>query len=91
MSDELDIGPSLLSPRIAEPEPAPRPELAAAATGKFDGRALPRLKDAVEELERGLLAESLRRHAGNRSQVARELGIARSNLILKLAKYGLDT
>jgi len=30
------------------------------------------------------------RTGNNKSRLARELGISRSNLILKIAKYGLD-
>jgi len=82
--DAEQLGPELVSPRIAAATAA-RP-----AAPVFSGPRLPRLHEAVEELERGLIGESLRRNGGNRSKVARELGIARSNLVLKIARYGLE-
>ncbi|MBX5484052.1 MAG: sigma 54-interacting transcriptional regulator [Myxococcaceae bacterium] len=49
-----------------------------------------RLNDAVEQLEREMIFQGLERTGYNKSRLARELGISRSNLILKIAKYGLD-
>jgi transcriptional regulator with PAS, ATPase and Fis domain len=49
-----------------------------------------KLHDAVEALEREMISAGLTRTKGNRSQLARELGVARSNLILKIDKYGLQ-
>jgi two-component system, NtrC family, response regulator HupR/HoxA len=48
-----------------------------------------RLNDAVERLERDMIEHGLLRTQGNKSRLARELGISRSNLILKIQKYGL--
>ena len=45
---------------------------------------------AVELLEREMIHQGLIRTHHNKSQLARELGISRSNLILKIAKYGLE-
>ena len=36
-----------------------------------------------------MIREAIRRHAGNLSQVAQELGITRSSLYRRLEKYGL--
>ena len=47
------------------------------------------LKDAVEDLERRMIAAALGRTGGNKSQVAKDLGISRSSLILKVQQYGL--
>ena len=52
--------------------------------------ALQGSKDALQNAERRLLEDALRRHQGNRSAVARELGLARSTLHYKLARYKLD-
>lgn len=49
-----------------------------------------RLGDAVEQLERELISQGLERTKGNKSRLARELGISRSNLILKIQKFGLE-
>ena len=48
------------------------------------------LPDAVEELERRMIAEALRRHKGNISRAARELGITRRGLKLKLGRYAMS-
>ena len=49
------------------------------------------LRKAVAILERELIHEGLVRTRWNKSQLARELGISRSNLLAKLARYGLET
>jgi DNA-binding NtrC family response regulator len=49
-----------------------------------------RLNDAVEQLERQMISQGLARTRGNKSRLARELGISRSNLILKIQKYALE-
>lgn len=53
-------------------------------------RAVGRLNDAVELLEREMIQQGLSRTKNNKSRLARELGISRSNLILKISRYGLD-
>ncbi|MFZ5446857.1 MAG: sigma 54-interacting transcriptional regulator [Myxococcota bacterium] len=49
-----------------------------------------KLNDAVEQLEREMIGQGLTRTKGNKSRLARELGISRSNLILKIQKYQLE-
>ena len=56
----------------------------------------PVLKDAggtvlgsLEDVERTVIAETLKKCRGNRSQAARRLGIGRSSLWRKMKKYGL--
>jgi transcriptional regulator with PAS, ATPase and Fis domain len=49
-----------------------------------------RLNDAVEVLEREMISQGLSRTRGNKSRLSRELGISRSNLILKIQKYELE-
>lgn len=46
--------------------------------------------NALVDSEKALLQSSSQRHGGNRSAMSRELGIARSTLIYKLRKYGLE-
>ncbi|HYO99829.1 MAG TPA: sigma-54 dependent transcriptional regulator, partial [Pyrinomonadaceae bacterium] len=48
------------------------------------------LPDAVEELERRMIADALRRHKGNISRAARDLGITRRGLQLKLGRYAMS-
>ncbi len=49
-----------------------------------------KLKDALEELERDMIQEGLRRTGWNKSKLAKELGISRAGLIMKVEKYDLD-
>ena len=59
--------------------------------GRVQGaRVHGKLKDALEELERELIKEGLRRTGWNKSKLAKELGISRAGLIMKVEKYGLD-
>jgi len=48
------------------------------------------LPDAVEQLERNMIYEVLRRNHWNKTRAAQELRISRRNLIRKVTKYGLD-
>ena len=49
-----------------------------------------KMNDAVEALEREMISQGLNRTKGNKSRLSRELGISRSNLILKIQKYALE-
>lgn len=53
-------------------------------------RVTGKLKDALEELEREMIKEGLRRTGWNKSRLAKELGISRAGLIMKVEKYDLD-
>jgi two-component system, NtrC family, response regulator HupR/HoxA len=84
-SDEEIIPGELISPRIRQAGGQPAP------AGSFSfGGAPANLNAAVEMLEREMIHQGLVRTRHNKSQLARELGISRSNLILKIAKYGLE-
>ena len=48
------------------------------------------LADALAEVERRMIADSLRRHGGNISRAARELGLTRRGLYLKLERHDLS-
>lgn len=79
--EENKILPELLSPKILE----------LAEKSKVQGARLSgKLKDALEELERDMIREGLRRTGWNKSKLAKELGISRAGLIMKVEKYGLD-
>lgn len=80
-SSDPKIAAEMLSPKILE----------ASEKGKVQGtRVHGRLKDALEELEREMIKEGLRRTGWNKSKLAKELGISRAGLIMKVEKYGLD-
>ncbi len=79
--DETKVSEELLSPKILE----------LTEKNKIQGARLQgKLKDALEELERDMIREGLRRTGWNKSKLAKELGISRAGLIMKVEKYGLD-
>lgn len=79
--EDTKILPEMLSPKIME----------IAEKSKVQGARLHgKLKDALEELERDMIREGLRRTGWNKSKLAKELGISRAGLIMKVEKYGLD-
>jgi DNA-binding NtrC family response regulator len=47
------------------------------------------LREALEESERHILLEALRRHGGRRKETAQELGVNRTTLFNKMRKYNL--
>lgn len=48
------------------------------------------LADALAEVERRMIAEALRKHKGNISRAARELGLTRRGLYLKLERHAMS-
>jgi DNA-binding NtrC family response regulator len=62
--------------------------IAGASPGSPPIERLP-LKEAIAALERKMILEALDRAAGNRSEAARQLGIARTQLYLKLTEHGI--
>ncbi|PWU19163.1 MAG: nitrogen fixation protein NifA [Bdellovibrio sp.] len=79
--EETKILPEMMSPKIIE----------AGERSKVQGARLQgKLKDALEDLEREMIKEGLRRTGWNKSKLAKELGISRAGLIMKVEKYGLD-
>jgi transcriptional regulator with PAS, ATPase and Fis domain len=89
------IDVDLLSPTIgrrsaASPQPAADAPPRTAAPDPIPP-GLPRtLPEAVETLERRMIAEELRRARGNKTKAAQALGISRRNLIRKVQAYGLE-
>lgn len=47
------------------------------------------LKEMVEELEKSVLVQVLKKHEGNKSRIAKELGLSRNGLMKKMKRYGL--
>ncbi len=79
--EDPTIAVELLSPRIRE----------FGEHTKVQGvRVAGKLKDALEELEKSMIKEGLKRTNWNKSRLAKELGISRAGLIMKVEKYGLD-
>ena len=91
--DGTVITPDHLSPelrRISAPISPPAtitPIGAIAATASEQGSTL---ASAMAELERRMIADALRKHGGNISRAARELGLTRRGLYLKLERYDMS-
>jgi DNA-binding NtrC family response regulator len=73
--DTPDLPPAVRA-RSRPPEPIP------------PGERVP-LREALAALERRMIVEALERAEGNRSEAARQLGIARAQLYLKMEEYGI--
>lgn len=80
------VGPEILSPRIKDAVASAGSGTGKGINFKFAGK----LRDAMEELEKTMIKEGLRRTKWNKSKLAKELGISRAGLIMKVEKYGLD-
>jgi two-component system, NtrC family, response regulator AtoC len=83
---------ALLFARGAEelrPNHLPR-EVRGSDPGEGRGRRATFRPESLEEVERRHLAQMLRHHQGNRSRAARDLGIARTTLLQKIERYGLE-
>ncbi len=90
LGSDLEILPSdLLSNRIRDAVEG-SPGAGAVSLARAAQLPLNKLNDAVEALERDLIGQGLSRTRGNKSRLSRELGISRSNLILKIQKYQLE-
>jgi two-component system response regulator HupR/HoxA len=78
--DMLDF--NLLSPRLSRPNGAAAPNM----HGEMEGATL---KDKLDQVEAQLIADAVRRHKGNKTRVAEELGLTRVGLRMKLSRLGL--
>lgn len=92
--DGMVITPDHLSPElkrtsasISAPASASVTSITAGGPSTNEGMTL---GDAMADLERRMIAEALRKHAGNISRAARELGLTRRGLYLKLERYQLS-
>ena len=83
---EEELGAELLSPRIRDVAATVPGSAAIRATELAPGTTL---KDALETVEKDIIAHSLERADGNTAQAARELGVSRSTLLRRCEHYGL--
>ncbi len=80
---EKMLNPDLLSPEILNFGEAPKASTRGVNTSG-------KLKEALKELEIIMIREGLKRCNFNKSKLAKELGISRASLIMKVDKYELD-
>jgi hydrogenase-4 transcriptional activator len=91
--DGTVITPEQLSPelkRTSSPTtPTSTASIASLPSSSLQG-AGGTLADALAEVERRMISDALRRHGGNISRAARELGLTRRGLYLKLERHELS-
>ncbi|MEP6921462.1 MAG: sigma 54-interacting transcriptional regulator [bacterium] len=90
--DGILITPEHLSPELKRTSSPVSPASAASTLASMPAAALQNgtLADALAEVERRMIAEALRKHGGNISRAARELGLTRRGLYLKLERHDLS-
>ena len=79
--DDKELSNEFLSPRIKD---------AVAKSPNTQYRLDGKLKEALEDLEKEMIRQGLERTRWNKSKLAKELGISRAGLIMKVEKYGLE-
>jgi len=95
--DGAVISPEQLSPELRHMSAPTTPPGTVTAIGAGMGGATVTvplqdvtLADALAEVERRMIAEALRKHKGNISRAARELGLTRRGLYLKLERHSMS-
>ena len=92
--DGTIITPEHLSPELKRTSSPTTPSAAAAASiaslPSSNVQSTGTLADALAEVERRMISDALRRHNGNISRAARELGLTRRGLYLKLERHDLS-
>ncbi len=91
--DGTIITPEHLSPELKRTSSPTTPSAASIATMPSSSNLQSTggtLADALAEVERRMIADALRRHGGNISRAARELGLTRRGLYLKLERHDLS-
>ncbi|HYE64609.1 MAG TPA: sigma 54-interacting transcriptional regulator [Pyrinomonadaceae bacterium] len=89
--DGAVLTPEHLSPELKRTAPiSPPPSITPlSAIAGASGQGVT-LADALADLERRMIAEAMRKHKGNISRAARELGLTRRGLYLKLERLNLS-
>jgi DNA-binding NtrC family response regulator/tetratricopeptide (TPR) repeat protein len=88
--DGAVITPEQLSPELKRTSSPTAPSAAAIASMPAATIQSGTLAEALADVERRMIADALRRHSGNISRAARELGLTRRGLYLKLERHDLS-
>ena len=89
--DGAVITPEQLSPELKRTSSPTAPSAASIASMPSSNvESTGTLAEALAEVERRMIADALRRHSGNISRAARELGLTRRGLYLKLERHDLS-
>ncbi len=90
--DGAVLTPDHLSPELKRTSSPISPPSSGASLAAMPTTSLQNvtLADALAEVERRMIADALRKHGGNISRAARELGLTRRGLYLKLERHSLS-
>jgi DNA-binding NtrC family response regulator len=90
--DSNVITPDQLSPELKRTSSPTTPNSPLSTLSSMSTTALQNLTlaDALADVERRMIADALRKHGGNISRAARELGLTRRGLYLKLERHQLS-
>ncbi len=90
--DGAILSPDQLSPELKKTSAPTTPSSMVSTLASMPGSSLQNvtLADALADVERRMIADALRKHSGNISRAARELGLTRRGLYLKLERYQLS-
>jgi two-component system response regulator HupR/HoxA len=91
--DGTELTPEHLSPelkRTSVPASTTPPSISPLSVLNSPANHHLTLEDAIADLERRMISEALRKHSGNISRAARELGLTRRGLYLKLERYAIS-
>ena len=90
--DATVITPDHLSPELKRTSAPATPSSPTSTLASMPVSSLQNvtLADALADVERRMIADALRKHGGNISRAARELGLTRRGLYLKLERYQLS-
>jgi len=88
--DGAVITPEQLSPELKRTSSPTAPSASSIASMPNANLQNVTLAIALAEVERRMIADALRRHGGNISRAARELGLTRRGLYLKLERHDLS-
>lgn len=90
--DATIITPDHLSPELKRTSAPTTPSSTVSTLNSMPASVLQNvtLADALADVERRMIADALRKHGGNISRAARELGLTRRGLYLKLERYQLS-
>ncbi len=81
------VSPEALSPQIVRAVPTSTPSTQKAAPTSIQTPSGVTLAEAVEELEKQMIQDAMRRNAGNIARAAKELGLSRKGLYLKMDRF----
>ncbi len=90
--DGTTITPEQLSPELKRTSSPVSPPATMATLGSMPASSIDHvtLADALAEVERRMISAALHKHGGNISRAARELGLTRRGLYLKLERHSLS-